>query len=89
MSESGHAGEVETFHGAWFPAGMRKQDHQRPDDSGTFLSSSLAKAGDHFGAKDTEKADAVERWATRLGRGLSLIAFIGLAWYFGHQLKWW
>lgn len=68
---------------------MKKPDHSRPDDSGTFLSSSLAKAGDHFGAKDTEQADGVERWATRLGRGLSLIAFIGLAWYFGHQLKWW
>lgn len=60
-----------------------------PDDSGTFLSSSLAKAGDHFAAKDAEQADGVERWATRIGRFLSVFAFIGLAWYFGHQLKWW
>lgn len=59
------------------------------DDSGGFLSSSLARAGEHFAAKDTEEQDAVERWATRLGRGLSLIAFVGLAWYLGYQLKWW
>ena len=54
-----------------------------------FLSSSLAKAGEHFGAKDTEEADATERWATRIGRGLSVIAFVFLAWYLGVQLKWW
>jgi hypothetical protein len=60
-----------------------------PDDSSTFLSSSLSKAGEHFAAKDREEADGVERWATRIGRGLSLVAFGGLAWYFGRQLNWW
>ena len=59
------------------------------DDSGGFLSSNLARAGEHFAAKDADQADATERWATRIGRGLSLIAFIGLAWYFGYQLQWW
>ena len=68
------------------------QESPRPpkvDESQSFLSSSLAKAGEHFAAKDTEQADGVERWATRLGRGLSLIAFVVLAWLLGHQLKWW
>ncbi|CAN1535908.1 hypothetical protein MCEMSEM23_01570 [Rhabdaerophilaceae bacterium] len=55
----------------------------------SFLSSSLARAGDHFAAKDTEPADKVELWAKRVGRFLSVFAFLGLAWYFGHQLKWW
>jgi hypothetical protein len=59
------------------------------DEGEGFLSSSLARAGDHFAAKDTEPADKVELWAKRIGRGLSLIAFVALAWYFGHQLKWW
>ncbi|HRE22292.1 MAG TPA: hypothetical protein PKW21_14855 [Rhabdaerophilum sp.] len=59
------------------------------DDSGGFLSSNLARAGEHFAAKDREDEDNVTRWATRIGRALSLAAFIGLAWYFGHQLKWW
>ncbi len=59
------------------------------NDAGGFLSSNLARAGDHFGAKDTDPADATERWATRIGRSLSLVAFVALAWYFGHQLNWW
>jgi 3-isopropylmalate/(R)-2-methylmalate dehydratase large subunit len=48
-----------------------------------------ARAGEHFAAKDTDPKDATEVWATRVGRTLSLIAFVGLAWYFGHQLNWW
>ena len=59
------------------------------DDSGGFLSSSLARAGEHFAAKDTDPADAVEIWAKRLGRALSLVGVVFLAWFFGHQLKWW
>lgn len=59
------------------------------DDPGGFLSSSLARAGEHFAAKDTEPKDAVERWATRIGRTLSAVAFVGLTWYFGYQMKWW
>jgi hypothetical protein len=57
--------------------------------SSTLLSSSLARAADHFAAKDAEPEDAAERWGKRIGRGLSLIAFLVLLWYFGHQLKWW
>ncbi|MBN8533985.1 MAG: hypothetical protein J0L51_07825 [Rhizobiales bacterium] len=53
------------------------------------FSSSLARAADHFAAKDTDPADKVEIWAKRIGRFFSVFAFIGLAWYFGHQLKWW
>lgn len=72
---------------------MDRKPHDRQghhhDDPGGFLSSNLARAGDHFGAKDTDPRDATEVWATRIGRTLSLIAFVGLAWYFGHQLKWW
>jgi hypothetical protein len=59
------------------------------DDPGGLLSSSLARAENHFGAKDTDPKDAAEVWATRIGRGLSLVAFVGLAWYFGHQVNWW
>lgn len=65
---------------------MNKSDES---ESHALLSSSLARAGKHFGAKDADPADATEIWAKRIGRGLSLIAFVGLAWYFGHQLHWW
>jgi hypothetical protein len=58
-------------------------------EEGSFLSSNLARASEHLAAKDTDPADGVERWATRIGRGLSVIAFVALAWYFGHQLHWW
>jgi hypothetical protein len=59
-----------------------------------FLSSSLARAADHFAGHDAlkqhaEPVDRIEIWARRIGRVLSLIAFVALAWYFGHQLKWW
>lgn len=63
--------------------------HGNHDDAGGFLSSNLARAGNHFAAKDADPEDGIERWAKRIGRVLSLIAFVGLAWYFGHQLKWW
>ncbi|MCA3611946.1 MAG: hypothetical protein IOC55_06000 [Methylobacterium sp.] len=64
------------------------------EDSSTLLSSSLARAADHFAGQDAlkqnaEPADRIEIWARRIGRALSLIAFVALAWYFGHQLKWW
>lgn len=61
----------------------------RHDDSGGFLSSSLARAGNHFVGKDSEPGDRVELWAKRIGRALSLVAFVVLVWYFGHQSKWW
>lgn len=67
----------------------KKPPPPKHDDSGGFFSSSMARASDHFAAKDREDDDGVTRFATLIGRGLSLIAFIGLAWYFGHQLKWW
>ena len=59
------------------------------DEPDGLFSSSLARAGEHFSARDRAEADSVERWATRLGRALSLAAFVVLAWSFGHQLKWW
>ncbi len=70
---------------------MKHDTNNQPDG---LLSSSLARAADHLAGQDAlkqnaEPADKVEIWAKRIGRGLSLIAFVGLAWYFGHQLKWW
>lgn len=69
-------------------------DPNKLDESQSIFSSSLARAADHFAGQDAlkqnaEPADKVEIWAKRIGRGLSLIAFVALAWYFGHQLKWW
>ncbi len=50
-------------------------------DSETIGTSSLArsveKAKGHFSGTDGE--DAIERWGKRIGRGLSLVAFIALA----------
>ena len=64
------------------------------DESQNVFSSSLARAADHFAGQDAlkqnaEPADRIEIWARRIGRALSLVAFVALAWYFGHQLKWW
>jgi hypothetical protein len=57
----------------------------------TFGTSALAqaarRAADHFAAKDAVgetspgETDRIELWGRRIGRGLSLVAFIGLAIY--------
>ena len=37
------------------------------------------RARSHMAADDADPADPVEVWGRRVGRGLSLVAFIGLA----------
>jgi hypothetical protein len=53
-------------------------------EGGGFLGSALAAAGrraaDHFAARDA--GDPVERWGRRIGRALSLAAFLALCVYF-------
>jgi hypothetical protein len=65
-------------------------------DSETIGASSLARmgrrVGDHFAgrdAMDAEGADPVEVWGRRIGRALSLVGVIALAWWLGVQLHWW
>ncbi|WP_332697401.1 hypothetical protein [Bosea sp. (in: a-proteobacteria)] len=58
-------------------------------DSETLLGSSMGRAADHFSGKDAPEGDNIELWGRRIGRGLSLIAFIGLSWWLGYQLKIW
>jgi hypothetical protein len=61
-----------------------KRDLDRLGDEGGFLNSpamrSKAKSfRDHFAARDIDQKDPIEVSATRTGRILSLVAFIGLA----------
>jgi hypothetical protein len=58
-------------------------------DSESLLGSSMGRAADHFSGKDAPEGDQIELWGRRIGRFLSLIAFIGLSWWLGHQLKIW
>ena len=58
-------------------------------DSESLLGSSMGRAADHFGAKDAPEGDKVELWGRRIGRSLSLLGVIVLAWWLGHQLKVW
>ena len=58
-------------------------------DSESLLGSSMGRAADHFSGKDAPEGDKIELWGRRIGRGLSLIAFIGLSWWLGYQLKIW
>ena len=66
-------------------------------DSDTIAGSSLARAGrrlgDHFAGKDpgdaAGQADPVEIWGRRIGRGLSLLGVIVLAYVLGVQLRFW
>jgi hypothetical protein len=55
---------------------------ERDDIGSSALSRAARRATDHFAAKDADAAnDPIELWGRRIGRGLSLAAFIGLAIY--------
>ncbi len=65
-------------------------------DSEIVGASSLARmgrrVGDHFAgrdAMDAEDVDPVEVWGRRIGRTLSLVGVVALAWWLGVQLHWW
>jgi hypothetical protein len=58
-------------------------------DNETYLGSSMGRAADHFGAKDAPEGDRIELWGRRIGRSLSLVGVVVLAWWLGHQLKVW
>ena len=68
-------------------------------DTETLGSSALARmgrqAGEHFGAKDAVGTgegggtDPIELWGRRIGRALSLIGVIVLAYLVGGQLRLW
>jgi hypothetical protein len=67
-------------------------------DSETIGSSSLARAGrrlsGHFSGQDAigdaeGGTDAVELWGRRIGRALSLIGVVVLAYLLGAQLRFW
>jgi len=58
------------------------------NDRSTLASSAMAaaaqRASDHFAARDVaaeEEGDRIELWGRRIGRALSLAAFIGLCVY--------
>ena len=38
---------------------------------------------------DAPEGDRVELWGRRIGRSLSLVGVVVLAWWLGHQLKFW
>jgi ferric-dicitrate binding protein FerR (iron transport regulator) len=64
-------------------------------DSETVGSSSMARLGrrlgDHLGGQDAVgedgTADPIELWGRRIGRSLSIIAFIALSLWLAHQLR--
>ena len=67
-------------------------------DSETIGSSSLARAGrrlsGHFSAQDAignaeGGTDPIELWGRRIGRVLSLIGVVVLAYFLGAQLRFW
>jgi hypothetical protein len=67
-------------------------------DSETIGTSSLNRVGrrvaDHFGANDALReaegqTDPIELWGRRIGRALSLIGVVVLAYLLGAQLRFW
>ncbi len=60
----------------------------RRDQEG-LLGSSMARAAEHFAGKDAPADEPAEIWGRRIGRSLSLVGVVVLAWWLGHQLKIW
>ena len=58
-------------------------------DSESLLGSSMGRAAQHFSGADAPEGDRIELWGRRIGRTLSLIGVVVLAWWLGHQLKFW
>ena len=58
-------------------------------DSETVLGSSMNRAAQHFSGADAPEGDKIELWGRRIGRSLSLLGVIVLAFWLGHQLKMW
>lgn len=64
-------------------------------DQESLLTSSMARASDHFTGKDAVgqgeggSTDPVELWGRRIGRSLSLIGVVVLGYLLGVQLKLW
>ncbi len=68
-------------------------------DSETVGSSAMARSarrvGDHFAGRDAVgqgeggATDPIEVWGRRIGRGLSLLGVLALAYWLGVQLRWW
>ena len=57
-------------------ADLERLRHERDALSGLF-----GRAGAHFAAADTPAGDRIELWGQRIGRGLSAVAFLCLAFY--------
>ena len=58
-------------------------------DSESLLGSSMGRAAEHFSGADAPEGDRIELWGRRIGRFMSLIGVVVLAWWLGHQLKFW
>lgn len=43
----------------------------------------VKRGQEHFAASDADKADRIEVWGTRIGRGISLLVIVGLIIYLG------
>jgi hypothetical protein len=65
---------------------LQSLGHETETVGSSSLVRAAKRAADHFAARDTEVAaggmpDPVELWGRRIGRALSLAAFVGLAIY--------
>ena len=60
---------------------LRRIERESETVGTSSLARTVEKARDHFAGRDQDQNDPVEIWGTRIGRSLSLIAFIVLAIY--------
>lgn len=55
----------------------------------------MQRGSDHFAARDAlepgpdGKADPIELWGRRIGRAISVVVCVALAYWLGVQLGWW
>jgi hypothetical protein len=64
----------------------RRVLEQAERDAESLFASSLRRAGRHFAAAEVDPSDRVELWGRRIGRALSLVGVIILAYLLFEQI---
>lgn len=65
---------------------LRRVRQETDPQIGAHAGRLLGGAGRHFGGADADPADRMDVWGTRIGRGLGLLAFVGLLALLARQL---
>lgn len=62
---------------------IERMNAQTDGPTMTVVKRATKRGQDHFTAADADQDDWIEVWGTRIGRGIGILIFLGLAIYLG------